>query len=254
LLAEIGQTAPRLLNGVQHRSAAVQADLDVLRGRNAAVRARTLLINSVRGHMKSHGHRIQGCSTKSFHGAATKRIPLELQSALYPLVRAIEALNREIAVYEQKIEQLADESYLATKLLRQVPGVGALTALSYVLTIEEPGRIHDSRSAGAYFGLVPRSRASGSIDPQLRITKEGDGEMRRLLVISANYILGAFGPDCDLRRFGLAIAERGGKNARKRAKVAVARKLAVLLHHLWRTGEVYDPFYVAKQHGQAVPA
>ena len=90
--------------------------------------------------------------------------------------------------------------------------------------------------------------------PQLRITKAGDRETRRLLVISANYILGCFGPDCDLRRFGLKIAERGGKNARKRAKVAVARKLAVLLHHLWTTGEAYDPFHLARRRGESVPA
>ena len=75
-----------------------------------------------------------------------------------------------------------------------------------------------------------------------------------LLVVGANYILGNFGPDCDLKRFGLKIAARGGKNARKRAKVAVARKLAVLMLHLWRTGEVYDPFYLAKRRGEPVPA
>jgi transposase len=88
----------------------------------------------------------------------------------------------------------------------------------------------------------------------LRITKTGDEFLRRLLVSSAQYILGPFGPDCDLRRWGLKLAERGGKNAKKRAVVSVARKLAVLLHCLWKTGEIYDPFYLARKHDQAPEA
>ena len=120
-------------------------------------------------------------------------------------------------------------------------GVGVLTALAYVLTLEEPTRFQNSRAVGAYLGLRPRRHDSGARKPQLRITKAGDSHVRRLLVGAAQYNLGPHGPDSSLRRWGLALSERGGKNAKKRAVVAVARKLAVLLHRLWVTGEVYEP-------------
>lgn len=100
-----------------------------------------------------------------------------------------------------------------------------------------------SREVGPALGLVPRRDQSGDQDPQLHITRTRDVYLRRLLVVAAQYILGPFGPDCDLRRWGMKVAERGGKNAKKRAVVAVARKLAILMHRLWKTGEVYDPFY-----------
>ena len=138
---------------------------------------------------------------------------------------------------------ISKESYPETELLRQVEGIGPLTALTFVLTLEDPYRFEKSRSVGAYLGLVPASDQSGERDPQRRISKEGDEMLRRLLVGSAHYILGPFGSDSDLRRHGEKIASRGGKNAKKRAVVAVARKLSVLLHRLWVNAEVYDPLY-----------
>jgi transposase len=146
-----------------------------------------------------------------------------------------------IKVYDRKIEELASEKYGHTKLLRQVKGVGPLTSLAYVLTLENPERFPKSRDVGPYVGLVPKQEDSGESQPQLGISKTGDTMVRKLLVGSAHYILGPFGPDTDLRRYGLRLCERGGKNAKKRAAVAVARKLAVLLHRLWVTGEVYEP-------------
>ena len=131
--------------------------------------------------------------------------------------------------------------YPETDLLRQVEGVGALTALAFVLTLENPERFAKSRSVGAYLGLEPAQDQSGDRDPQRHISKEGDEMLRKLLVGSAHYILGPFGSDSDLRRHGEKIASRGGKNAKKRAAVAVARKLSVLLQRLWVTGEVYEP-------------
>jgi transposase len=124
-----------------------------------------------------------------------------------------------------------------------VEGIGPLTALTFVLTLEDPHRFEKSRSVGAYLGLVPATDRSGDSDPQKRISKEGEEMLRKLLVGSAHYVLGPFGSDSDLRRHGEKIASRGGKNAKKRAAVAVARKLCVLLHRLWITGEVYDPLY-----------
>ena len=125
--------------------------------------------------------------------------------------------------------------------MRQVKGVGPITALAYVLTLENPELFAKSREVGPYLGLVPKQEDSGESQPQLGISKTGDTMVRKLLVGSAQYILGPFGPDTDLRRYGLRLCERGGKNAKKRAAVAVARKLAVLLHRLWVSGEVYEP-------------
>jgi transposase len=149
---------------------------------------------------------------------------------------------------------LSQEQYPVTQLLQQIPGVGPIVSLSFVLTLDDPKRFKSARDVGAYVGLVPRQKSSGKSDPQMHITKAGDCQTRRLLVLAANYILGRFGPDCDLRRFGLRIAGEGtDKTAKKRARVAVARKLAVLMHHLWRTSEVYDPFFMARRRGEPVP-
>jgi transposase len=168
-------------------------------------------------------------------------LPDELKQALTPVLDTIAALTKKIQCLETRIERLASKRYPETGLLRQVSGVGPLTALSFVLTVEDPERFKSSRAIGPYLGLRPRQSQSGDVDPELRITKAGDSDLRRLLVGSAHYILGPFGPDTDLRRWGLALAARGKKNAKKRAVVAVARKLAVLLHRLWVTAQVYEP-------------
>jgi transposase len=151
------------------------------------------------------------------------------------------SLTQRIRDYERQLEKVSEEHYPETGLLRQVEGVGPLTALTFVLTLEDPYRFEKSRSVGAYLGLVPASDRSGESDPQKRISKEGDEMLRKLLVSGAHYILGPFGSDSDLRRHGQKIASRGGKNSKKRAVVAVARKLCVLLHSLWVSGELYDP-------------
>ena len=158
----------------------------------------------------------------------------------------VESLTESIATYDKKIEDLASTKYDQTKLLRQVKGVGPITSLAYVLTLEHPERFRKSRDVGPYLGLIPKQEDSGDKQPQLGISKAGDQMLRRLLVGSGHYILGPFGPDTDLRRYGLRLCERGGKNAKKRAAVAVARKLAVLLHHLWTSGEVYEPLRQVK--------
>jgi transposase len=165
----------------------------------------------------------------------------------------IAKLDEQIRAQDKLIQHTAQQ-HPDVAALEQVDGVGVLTSLVYVLTLEDKGRFASSRMAGAYLGLRPRKQKSGNDDPQLRITKAGDPFVRRLLVLSANYILGPFGKDSDLRRWGLKLAERGGKNAKKRAKVAVARKLAVLLHRLWVTGEVYEPLgYQSRRLEEATP-
>lgn len=240
-LARVGRLDPELLAPVQHRSEHAHADLAVIRSRSALVEARTALINHARSTVKAIGGRLPSCSTDSFHRKVEEHVPEALMPALLPVIEAVAELTAQIQEMERWIEELAETEYPETELLRQVKGVGTLTALCYMLTLEDPSRFRKSRSVGPYLGLVPRRHESGESSPELRTTKAGDGLLRKLLVQSSNYILGPFGPDTDLRRWGLTLAQRGGPGARKRATVAVARKLAVLLHRLWITGEVYEP-------------
>lgn len=247
LLARLGRADEDLLAPVKHRDNEVQADLAVAKARDLLVGTRTKMVNHVRGVMKSFGDRLPKCASEAFARKTPDGVPALLKAALAPLYEVMEKLDEQIKHYDQVIEQIA-ERYPDTRVVSQPKGVGTLTALVFILTIGNKDLFQRSRTVGAYMGLRPRKSQSGDGDPQLRITKAGDSFVRRLLVGCANHILGPFGEDSDLRRWGLTLAERGGKNAKKRAKVAVARKLAVLLHRLWVTGEVYDPVgYHAKQ-------
>ena len=245
-LARLARLDPKLLSPVYHRGKQAQAHLAVLRSRDILVRTRTMLINHVRGMVKSTGARLPSCSAPSFHKKSLEFIPDELLPALMLILDQIASLTQQIYAYDHQIEKLCVESYPETELMRPVSGVGPITALAYALTLEDPHRFRKSREVGPCIGLVPKRDQSGERDPQLCITKTGNTFLRRLLVTSAQYILGPFSQDCDLRRWGLKLAQRGGMNAKKRAVVAVARKLAVLLHHLWVTGEIYEPFYASR--------
>jgi len=191
--------------------------------------------------VKSCGERLPACSADSFAVKAEPFVPETLRPALLPIFVTIAQLSAEIKALDALIEETARESYPETTLLTQVPGVGTLTAQCFVLTIEDPARFPKPRAVASYLGLRPRQAESGSLSPQLRITKAGDEHLRWLLVGAAHYIIGPFGPDSDLRRWGLALCEKGGRSGKKRAVVAVARKLAVLLLRLWQTGEIYEP-------------
>jgi len=247
LLARLGRVDVRLLSPIEHRGEAAQADLAVIRARDALVAARTQLVNHVRGAVKSLGSRLEKSSARSFAGKMGDQVPEALRAALEPVLEVIAEITNQIGGYDQQIRRCCQEKYPETQLLTAVPGVGALTALGYVLTLEDPHRFAHSRSVGSFLGLRPGKDKSGQQDPELRITKAGSPLLRRLLVGSAQYLLGPFGPDTDLRRWGLKLAGRGRKNAKKRAVVAVARKLAVLLHRLWVHGEVYEPLYQSER-------
>jgi transposase len=240
LLARLGRADEALLSPVVHRGTQAQADLAVAKARDGLVRARTSLVNHIRGTVKSFGERLPKCSTASFAKKAREHVPAELKPALEPVFVALEALNQQIAAHDKTLEQLA-KKYPDVVAVSQPKGVGILTALVFLLTLEDKRRFQKSRTVGAFVGLTPRRDQSGDTDKQLGITKAGDTFLRRLAVESANYILGPFGEDSDLRRWGLQMAQRGGKNAKRRAKVAVARKLVVLMHRLWVSGEVYQP-------------
>jgi transposase len=251
-LARLLRLDVALLRPVSHRGETAQADLALLRSRDVLVRARTRLINSARSMVKAAGGRLPRCSAEGFQVKVRDHLPEMLVPAIAPMVEAVAALTEQIHTATRQLEKLADERYPHTRILRQIKGVGALTSLGFVLTLEEPQRFHRSRAVGAFLGLAPRQYDSGESQPQLRITKAGDPFLRRLLVQSAHYILGPFGEDTDLRRWGLKLM-RGGNNKilKKKAVVAVARKLAVLLHRLWLTGEVYEPLRLASPEQEA---
>lgn len=238
MLARIARMDPQLLSPIRHRSARAQQDLAIIKARDALVRTRASLILHVRSVCKGFGHRLAKGSSDAF--ARKAKLPEALQPALGPLLEVLEGLTQQIQNYDRLVDQTV-ERYPETGRLTQVAGVGPLTALAYVLTIEDAERFEDSRMVGPYLGLVPRRDQSGQTDKQLPITKAGNTYLRRLLVSGAHYILGPFGPPCNLRRQGEALMKRGGKNAKKRAVVAVARKLAVLLHALWKNGTRYEP-------------
>jgi transposase len=251
-LARQGRADPALLAPIRHRGQAAQEALAVVRARDAAVRARSTMIASVRGLVKSLGGRVGRCSTEVFARRTREALPAGLEEAVLPLLALIEQSTQSIRQYDRKVEALAQQ-HPETERLRQVAGVGPITSLAYVLVLETPERFRASRSVGPYLGLCSDPNDTGEeIQDGRRISKAGDALLRRLLVQSAQYILGPFGPDTDLRRYGLARMARGGKAAKKKAAVAVARKLAVLLHRLWVSGERYEPLRNTA-HGQELP-
>jgi transposase len=241
LLARLARVDPQLLRPIRHRGEQAQADLTTIRIRAKLVEVRTSLVNAARGFAKALGERLPACDADALGVEKMEGLPVELRDRLRPLLEQVESLTAQIKKLDSSMEQIARTSYPETELLRQVKGVGILIALTFVLTVEDRERFQKSRDVGCYVGLRPKQRESGQSQPQLPITKEGDRYLRTLLVQGAHSILNRRGPDTDLKRWGLKIALRGGKNAKKRAVVAVARKLAVLLHRLWVSGEVYEP-------------
>jgi transposase len=235
LLARLGRMDVKLLFPIQHRTAQQQEDLEM--------KIRGQLVTHVRAVVKGFGQRLTSCSTEAFGRKVVEEIPPGLRASLYPLLEEIGRLTRQIRAYDREIDRLGREKYPQTAVLRQIRGVGPVTALTFVLVLSEVRRFRRSRDVGAYLGLCPRQAQSGERNPQLRITKAGHRLLRSLLVNCAQYILRQHAPDSDLKRHGEKIAERGGKNAKKRAVVAVARKLSVVMHRLWTTGEVYEPLH-----------
>lgn len=256
-LARLGRADPQLLSPIQHRSEQTQLDLLVIRSRDQLVDSRTGLINCLRGLVKPLGDRLPSCDADYANTELLQDLPDNLRQNLLPIVRAIEAVTAQIHALDQKIHQIA-QRYPEIQLITSIDGVGELTALTFLLTIEDVTRFNKSREVGAYFGLVPGQSQSGDSDPQQRITKQGDPLVRKLLVQCAHCIMRHNAADSDLRRWGMKkLAEQNAQpnsgskkrkgKGKKRILVAIARRLAVLMHHLLATGEVYDPLYQAKQ-------
>ena len=239
--ARLARIDPQLLRPIQHRSEKAQGALMVIRVRAALLAARTSLVNTARGLAKSMGERLPMCDADQMGVARAVSLSPQLRQVLEPLLKEVESLTEKIKNSDREIEQIIRKDYPEAALLQQVGGVGPLIALTFILTIEDKNRFQKSRDIGCYVGLRPRRSDSGQSQPQLRITKEGDPYLRTLLVQGAQYIISRRGPDTDLKRWGVHLANHGGKRGKKRALVAVARKLGILLHRLWVTGEVYEP-------------
>jgi len=244
-LARLGRVDPKLLRPIRHRGEAAQRHRMRIAVRDHLVRTRASFVVQARGLAKGLGERLPRCKTDAFVRRMREKGLADLFPGMSEILALVEHLDSHIAALDRELDAISQTHYPETRLLRQVPGVGTLTALTYVLTLEDPQRFRSSRVVGAYLGLRTRLRQSGSRNPQLRITKAGDGTLRRLLVQCAHALIHR-GPDSDLQRFGQRLAARGGRAARKKAVVAVARKLAVLLHRLWITGEVYEPLHRAE--------
>lgn len=250
-LARLARIDPELLRPIRHRSEQAQLDLTQIRVRAALLEARTALVNAARGLAKALGERLPKCDADNLAVERMQALPATVQAVLKPLLEEVESLTEKIHACDERIEQIARSKYPETELLQQISGVGTLIALTFVLTVEDAARFRKSRDVGCYVGLRPKRSDSGERQPQLGISKEGDIYLRKLLVQGAHGILQARGPDTDLKRWGVKLAARGGKNAKKRALVAVARKLAILLHRLWVTGEVYRPLRQSQAQGGA---
>jgi transposase len=250
-LARLARVDPKLLSPIRHRGPAAQADLAVIRARAGLVDVRTELISTARGLAKPMGERLKKCDADYVKESLADGLGEATQNVIRPLLKSVEAISEQIAVYDQQIQAI-EKRYPETKLLKQVYGVGTLIALTYILTLEDGERFMHSREVGPYLGLTRKLRDSGESQPELGISKAGDELLRRLLVQAAHCILRQGAPDSDLRVWGLTKAQAGGggkkgsKKRKKKAAVAVARKLAVLLHRLLVTGEVYDPHYNRK--------
>lgn len=247
-LARLEAGMPELLGDVHHRGLQAQADLAIVRARDLVVGLRTKAVQHVRGTSKAFGITLPATSTDAFTKRVRHMLPAELSPALEPLLLQIDELSKTIHDYDRLMEAAVKARYAdEVAILRQVKGVGPITATAYVLTLETPERFATSRQVGSWLGLCPKSQASGDANPQLPISKAGDSALRRLLVQCAQYILGPFGKDSDLRTFGLRLVARGGRAAKKKAVIAVARKLAVLLHSLWKRRGTYEPLRQASR-------
>jgi transposase len=241
-LARLARVDPKLLSPIRHRGEEAQADLAVIRARAELMEARTGLINCARGLAKAMGERLKPCDAEQVKASLGEGLKREVQGAILPLLKSVESLSQQIREYDRQIAEMA-KRHPEVELLTAVYGVGTLIGMTFVLTIEDPERFAHSRDVGCFLGLQPRQRESGASQPELGITKAGDRLLRSYLVQAAHCQLRRGAPDSDLRGWGLGKLESGGKNAKRRVLVAMARKLAVLLHRLWATGEVYEPLY-----------
>lgn len=251
MLAKLLRADPDLLKPIQHGTEQAQKDLVAIKIRTSLVRQRAAVIVTVRGVLKSLGLRLPGSSAEAFHHRAETFLAEypELETAITPALKSIESLTEQIRAYEAQIQQAARQHHPQAVKFQQIPSIGPITSMAFVLSIEDPHRFKDPRDVGAYLGLVPKRDQSGGTDKQLPISKTGNAYLRQLLVQCAQYLIGHFGPDCALRRQGLLLAAKGGRAAKKKAVIAIARKLAVMMVAMWQKGSDYEDFPTSRANG-----
>lgn len=247
ILARIGRIDLGLLRPTYRHGRESLKARALLNARRNLVQVRARLVNSVRSCAKVFGCALRSGSVENIETIAARGFPAELRGIVKPQLACIAYIAKQIDEYDKEIERLGEEAFPQTNLLRQIHGVGPLVSLAFVAAIEDPKRFKRSRDVGPYLGLTPRRDQSGDKDPLLPITKEGDGSLRSLLVTSATHILRKSAPDSDLKRHGQRVAKGKTSKDRGRARVAVARKLAVVMHRLLLTGEVYNPLRNGEQ-------
>src|ERR1035437_3173822 len=241
MLARLVRADVALLHPLTHGTAQAQHDLLGLKLRDSLVRTRVNLINTVRFTLKSLGHAVGNPSSEAFHKNILTAVPADCLPVVQPVLAVLALLTEKIKTLERALVTRGKKASPVAQRLQQIAGVGPLTALCFVLKIGEPARFGRSRDVGPNLGLSPAPDQTGGTDKQLRISKCGDGLLRRLLVSAAHYVLGPFGPPCALREHGQRLTGTGSAREKKRAVVAVARKLAVLLLSLWKHGTDYEP-------------
>ena len=244
-LARLAQADRKLLHPVKLKSRKQQEDLLAIKTRDLLVAERVKLINSLRGFIRSFGYDDSSYSPETIQ-QINEILPKTIQKSLKGLFITLSQINVQIKYYDKLLEKKSKE-YPETEVLQQIKGVGPLTALAFALIIGNPHRF-TKREISSYTGLAPKRDQSGDVDKQLGISKAGNKLLRRLLVQCSQYIMGPFGEDCNLRRFGERIAARGGSIAKKKAKIAVARKLAITMMALWRNPEIkYQPNFKTRK-------
>ena len=219
---------------VRIKDEATHMDRARLKIREQLIGARQAIANQLRGLLKLFGLRLGQVTTPARRAERLRLLfaqKPELQPILTPLIESLEALEVQIARTTKQLAAQAAADPVTARLMT-APGVGPITALIFKASIEDPERFARGEDAGAFAGLAPRRNQSGERDYKGRISKAGDPMLRRALYEAANVLLGRVKRSCALRDWGLKLAETKGT---KRARVAVARKLAVLLHRLWRS-------------------
>ena len=255
MLARLARADRELFHPVELRDDERHEMVQILELREVAVSQRTQAVNSVRGLCKALGVFIPKCDASCFHKVAKDAIPADRAWKFKPMIRHLKEIAATVRRYDAMLEKYARSHFKEeVELLQTIPSVGPVTSCAFVAHISDPRRFGSARDAGAYFGLTPGQDQSGDRDAPKRITKTGSTLMRHLLVTAANYILRESSPDTALKRHGERICERGGKVARRKAKTAVARKLAVTMLAMLKSGKPYDDVLAAKKAATVAPA
>ena len=231
-LARLAIADPAMLHPVFLRDEVYQQMLRFHHARNMLISQRTQSINQIRGFAKSVGHRIECSSTEKFHEQGKAGWPRELEECAWPLMGMLKTINLKIKAYDKLIARLAERPEFKSMVerVRVVYGVGIIGSTVFVAAIGgRPDRFAHTRDIGPYFGMIPKQEQSGDDDKQLHITHAGADIVRTTLVECAGVVMMDKSKDTDLKLKGLRIAMHGGKIARKKAKVAVARGLAVAM-------------------------